>query len=111
MVYETAPNPKVKIPMTDAKPLKSANKHAIKQGALPLLAASDIVPDGAPNIPRLIGYVRVSTHEQNTDLQYDALRKLGCDPIFEDKITGVALTRTGLDRALNSIRAGDKFPM
>jgi DNA invertase Pin-like site-specific DNA recombinase len=63
----------------------------------------------APHTPRLIGYVRVSTHEQNTDLQYDALRKLGCDPIFEDKITGVALTRNGLDRALNSIRAGDKL--
>lgn len=61
------------------------------------------------NTPRLIGYVRVSTCEQNTNLQYDALLKAGCDPIFEDKITGVSMARDGLDRALKSIRPGDKL--
>ena len=64
---------------------------------------------GADAAPKRVGYVRVSTHEQNTDLQYDALIKAGCDPIFEDRITGVALTRDGLDQALACIREDDKL--
>ncbi len=34
----------------------------------------------------LIGYVRVSTNDQNTDLQRNALNCAGCELIFEDKI-------------------------
>ncbi len=40
----------------------------------------------------LIGYVRVSTNDQNTDLQRNALVCAGCEQIFEDKLSG---TRTG----------------
>ncbi|MCA0373889.1 MAG: recombinase family protein [Proteobacteria bacterium] len=58
---------------------------------------------------RLIGYVRVSTAEQNTDLQYDALVKAGCTAIYEDKITGVSRDRAGLDAAMLDIIAGDKL--
>lgn len=75
---------------------------------LPLRAAQP-PPEGKINPPKRVGYVRVSTHEQNTDLQYDALIKAGCDPIFEDRITGVALTRDGLDQALACIGQGDKL--
>ncbi len=75
---------------------------------LPLRAAQP-PPEGADTAPKRVGYVRVSTHEQNTDLQYDALIKAGCDPIFEDRITGVALTRDGLDQALACIGEGDKL--
>src|SRR5918911_1500047 len=57
----------------------------------------------------LIGYARVSTTEQNLDLQLDALRKAGCDDahIFTDKITGTKQERPGLTDARSHLRPGD----
>src|SRR4029450_6714134 len=57
----------------------------------------------------LIGYARVSTNEQNLDLQRDALLKAGASPkdISPDKITGVKADRPGLNQALSHLRAGD----
>jgi DNA invertase Pin-like site-specific DNA recombinase len=59
----------------------------------------------------LIGYARVSTNEQNLDLQRDALRKAGVSPknLYTDKITGTKAERKGLDDALSHLRAGDTF--
>src|SRR3954462_9878682 len=59
----------------------------------------------------LIGYARVSTTEQNLDLQLDALRKAGCTDahIFTDKITGTKQERPGLNEALSHLRPGDTF--
>jgi Resolvase, N terminal domain len=45
------------------------------------------------------GYTRVSTDDQNLDLQRAALTAAGCAKIFEDKITGTAQKRAGLARA------------
>ena|SRR2546422_10964518 len=57
----------------------------------------------------LIGYARVSTHEQNLDLQLDALNKAGCEKIYEDKISGAKTERDGLQDVLNDLRAGDNL--
>jgi DNA invertase Pin-like site-specific DNA recombinase len=55
----------------------------------------------------LIGYARVSTAEQDTALQTDALRKAGCDKIFEDTVSGAKADRPGLAAALAYVREGD----
>ncbi len=55
----------------------------------------------------LIGYARVSTDDQNLNLQHDALHTAGCDKIFEDCISGAKSKRPGLDSALKMLRAGD----
>lgn len=55
----------------------------------------------------LIGYARVSTAEQDTALQTDALNKAGCDRIFEDTISGAKADRPGLAAALAYLRDGD----
>jgi DNA invertase Pin-like site-specific DNA recombinase len=55
----------------------------------------------------LIGYARVSTHDQTLALQQDALTKAGCNKIFTDKASGAKTERKGLDEALNYVRKGD----
>ncbi|WP_077727624.1 recombinase family protein, partial [Escherichia coli] len=55
----------------------------------------------------LIGYVRVSTNDQNTDLQRNALVCAGCEQIFEDKLSGTKTDRPGLKRALKRLQKGD----
>ena len=58
-----------------------------------------------------IGYARVSTDEQNLDLQRDALLKagVGAKDIYTDKVTGVKAERPGLNQALSHLRDGDTF--
>jgi DNA invertase Pin-like site-specific DNA recombinase len=55
----------------------------------------------------LLGYARVSTDEQNLDLQRRALTAAGCDPVFEDQVSGMVLRRPGLDQALARLAACD----
>jgi DNA invertase Pin-like site-specific DNA recombinase len=57
----------------------------------------------------LIGYARVSTDEQNLDLQRDALRNAGvaAKDIYTDKVSGTQSDRPGLEAALSHLRAGD----
>ena len=55
----------------------------------------------------LIGYARVSTHDQNLDLQKDALQAAGCEKIFVDERSGAVATRPGLQHAMDALREGD----
>jgi DNA invertase Pin-like site-specific DNA recombinase len=59
--------------------------------------------------PHLIGYARVSTDEQNLDLQIDALMAAGAAPgdVWTDKETGQHADRPGLQGALKAVRPGD----
>jgi DNA invertase Pin-like site-specific DNA recombinase len=54
-----------------------------------------------------IGYCRVSTDDQNPDLQLTALKRAGCKWIFTDKATGAHVKRPQLTRCLGSLEAGD----
>ncbi len=55
----------------------------------------------------LVGYARVSTHDQTLDLQKDALTQNGCTRIFTDTISGSTTERPGLNEALKFLREGD----
>src|ERR671926_1549809 len=55
----------------------------------------------------LIGYARVSTDDQNLNLQKDALHKVGCELIFDDMVSGTKARRPGLEQALSHLRSGD----
>ena len=55
----------------------------------------------------LIGYARVSTQDQNLDLQNDALKAAGCENIYTDKMSGSKKSRPGLEEILGFIRKGD----
>lgn len=54
-----------------------------------------------------IGYARVSTPDQNLDLQQDALKQAGCEKIIVDQITGSVAKRPGLDKVKELMRQGD----
>ncbi len=54
-----------------------------------------------------IGYMRVSTDSQTTDLQEDCLKADGCERIFSDTMSGASTDRPGLDEALRFLRQGD----
>ncbi len=55
----------------------------------------------------LIGDTRVSTQDQNLELQIDALTKAGCHRIFDDKMSVVWAERPGLTKALDMLCEGD----
>ncbi len=51
-----------------------------------------------------IGYARVSTQDQNTDLQIDALKSAHCEKIFVEKASGAQRDRPELKHALEYMR-------
>ena len=55
----------------------------------------------------LIGYARVSTHEQSLEPQLKALKEAGCEELFEEIASGAKTTRPKLEEALKYSRKGD----
>lgn len=55
-----------------------------------------------------IGYARVSTKDQNLDLQLEALKEVGCEKVFSEKKSGLR-ERPQLEAALAYLRPGDIF--
>ena len=53
------------------------------------------------------GYARVSTQDQNLDLQRDALEKAGCGRIYVEHISGGSSARPELDKTMETLREGD----
>jgi DNA invertase Pin-like site-specific DNA recombinase len=58
-------------------------------------------------MPHLLGYARVSTADQNPDLQLDALRAAGCYRLFVDTASGTLDERPQLAKILDHLRSGD----
>ena len=56
---------------------------------------------------RRIGYARVSTDDQNLDLQCDALSRAGCTRIYEERLSGGVRSRPRLKTALRYVKKGD----
>ena len=54
-----------------------------------------------------IGYARVSTEDQNLDLQTDALKRAGCQKIYQEKISSRKSERPALKELLAHLRPGD----
>ncbi len=54
-----------------------------------------------------IGYARVSTHDQNLQLQQDALEQAGCQKILVDQVSGTVAERPGLAQVKELLREGD----
>jgi len=54
-----------------------------------------------------ISYARVSTEDQNPDLQLAALQQAGCQRIFTDKVTEAHVKRPKLTKCLNVLAYGD----
>ena len=54
-----------------------------------------------------IGYARVSTLDQNLDLQMKALKKAGCQKVFREKVSGTSWQRPEFQQMLKQLREGD----
>jgi len=54
-----------------------------------------------------LGYARVSTYEQNLDLQLDALQREECTQIFTDKVSGVKANKPNFEKLMEYVRQGD----
>lgn len=57
----------------------------------------------------IVGYARVSTQDQNPQLQLDALAKAGCEQVFQERVTGKFRDRPELISCLRTLRRGDSL--
>jgi DNA invertase Pin-like site-specific DNA recombinase len=55
----------------------------------------------------MVGYARVSTGEQNPNMQIDALKAAGCEEIFIDELGGAKTERPGVSKGFVFVRQND----
>lgn len=55
----------------------------------------------------IIGYARVSTTEQNIERQDEALKNMGCEKVFIDKVSGKTLARENFQLMMETVKEGD----
>ncbi|WP_419901083.1 recombinase family protein [Kiloniella sp.] len=56
-----------------------------------------------------IGYARVSTKDQNLEYQIKGLKEAGCEEVYSEKVSGNAVVREELDKAMGILRKDDTF--
>ena len=83
---------------------RNQRKETIRRGWFPYKPSLALK---GPSSNMHIGYARVSTHEQNLDVQKDALKKAGCEKIIVDVASGKKTQRSGLDQVRELLRKGD----
>ena len=72
-----------------------------------MCSPKSLIEDEFWEIVMLIGYARVSTQDQNPDLQRKALKAAGCKKLFVEKASGASRDRPQLTAALDYARKGD----
>ena len=86
-----------------AKASKTKPKKATGR-RLPRRDDAQVIQDGPP---RLVGYARISTDDQTTALQADALARATVDTVFEEEASGANTARPVLAKTLTALRPGD----
>ena len=90
------------------KLFKSSTEEMEKLLTAKSVVGEPMVVDGYTIVPLLsLGYARVSTHDQNLNLQKDALKTAGCGKNLVDEISGAAVAKSGSERAPESLREED----
>jgi DNA invertase Pin-like site-specific DNA recombinase len=75
-----------------------------------IYVAQPPLSDGYATLPRmghLLGYARVSTTDQQPQLQVDALERAGCYRVFTETASGARANRPVLEQLLDQLRPGD----
>jgi hypothetical protein len=90
-----------------AEPQFSGEVDLQKYAAKAYPFCKDFCTPDMPSQSTKIGYARVSTQDQNLDLQLRALKKAGCRKIFQEKASGASRARPEFQLLLDQLREGD----
>lgn len=88
-----------------------AKKYKIQQKRLGIPTTTVKFKEPPKDWPHLVGYVRVSMHDQNNQRQIDELVRYGVHPsdIFQDKKSGKTFDRIGWQDCFRDLQKGDRL--
>ena len=75
----------------------------------PVLKSNDIETGAPARVGDILGYARVSTHDQHPDAQRDRLMEAGALRVFTDIISGKRFDRPALAELIDHARPGDRL--